>query len=68
MIGEAAGETGDEAEPIFDLLEQDAAAVGGHPAPVEPSHHVMTADRWKPHGLPATLCRHETASSLQRKC
>src|SRR6185312_14002448 len=68
MIGEAPGEPFHQAEPVFDLPQQDRTSIRCHPSSVESRDDFPAADLLKSERPLGTLCFHETASSVKCKC
>src|SRR5437870_13784816 len=67
MVGEAGGELRHEAQPLFDLPQQNRASVRRDPTAIEPSHDFPSADLLKSERSLGTLCFHETVSSVKCK-
>ncbi|MEZ5553242.1 MAG: hypothetical protein R3E82_20340 [Pseudomonadales bacterium] len=58
VIGEAAGESTEHAQPLIHLPQQQSATVGRDPATIEPTDHLTAIQCVKFQLLGITLCRH----------
>lgn len=68
VVGETSGELRDESKAVVDLPQQQAAAVGTDRSAIKPRDDIASRQAVKLKRLWVTLCDHETASSLIRKC
>jgi hypothetical protein len=60
MIGETPGKLADDAEPLFDLAEQESSGVGGDGAAVKLGDDLAADVRLKEQRLSVTVCHDET--------
>lgn len=67
MIGEAVGELADDAEPLFDLAEQQSAGVGGDHAAIEIGDDFSASVGLKQERLWVTVCHDETVVGACRE-
>jgi len=64
MIGEAPGQSLDDARVSLHLAQQQAAAIGTYPPTIKTRPYTPSSQGVKFHLLIATLCRHKAAPSL----
>jgi hypothetical protein len=60
MIGETPGKLADDAEPLFDLTEQEPSGVGSDRSAVEIGNDVAASVGLKQERLSVTVCHDET--------